>query len=459
MDIVPTLALLFGIPIPYSNLGSVILDLVYPHHLNKDSELEFYCDALYLNVKQIWRYLLSYNAELAFPREDFHRLNLQSEKITLAYETLKHSNPQEFIHMSQSFLAETKEMCRAIWAKFDLKFITIGLAIFFGALLLHTASLVLGNPFPAWTIVVGIIGAVTSLLFQSDVLAAVVSLIPIGMLLLVVRKLKHLPDLTLLVPLILAGSYTSNSFVVQEPYVVMYLTQSIIWVPLLIPWLMRRTLKGLPLRVGLSLTSRLGLVFFRCREEQLPDCAVFNLHRNLTSLSATGFIVILRILVASGSLLASYLLLRRCLIIGKRIMCLVLLVWSHWILQAISTVADLDSKILTFLPQLSYITFLLLLMHQLQSNSTSYCTKASNIVLLSTTIALLLAGDGLAPGILLTLLSVVGLMQLNPCAKEFWLLYSMLSLQGFFSTGHHTSLANIPWFVSVLFLNLIGFCL
>ena len=138
-------------------------------------------------------------------------------------------------------------------------------------------------------------------------------------------------------------------------------------------------------------------------------------------------------------------------------MYLVFIVWGHWILQAISTVVDLDPKVLTFLPKLSYISFLLLLFHQLHSKSTSFCTKASNIVLLSTTVSLLLAGDGLAPGLLLTLLSVVGLMQLNPCEKEFWLLYSMLSLQGFFTTGHHTSLANIPWFVSVQFLYFIFF--
>ena len=450
VDIVPTLALLFGIPIPYSNLGSIILDLVYPHQSN--NSVEFYCDALYLNVKQVWRYLLNYNAESAFPREEFIQLNLQSQRINKEYENLKQSDPQEFIRMCQTFLTEAKEMCRTIWAKFDLQLITIGLVIFFAALLLHAASLVTRQSFPTWIIFTGIVGEIISLLFHSEVVAVSMCVIPIC-LLLIASRLRHLPDLTLLIPLILAVSYTSNSFVVQEPHVVMYLTQSIIW----IPYLLRPNLKDFPLRIGLSLASRLGLIFFRCREEQLPNCTVLNLHRSLTSVSATGLIVIGRIILASGSLMATYPILRRYLSIDRRIFYLVFLVWSHWILQAISTVADLNPQTLTLLPQLSYICFAILLLYQLLcSHSNNYATKASNIVILLITVALLLAGDGLAPGLLLTVFSLVSVMQLKPSAREFWLLYSMLSLHGFFATGHHTSLANIPWFVSLYkFLNFV----
>jgi len=56
VDIVPTLALLLGIPIPFGSLGSILPDLLYGDTLEK---------ALDLNVAQVWTYLKTYVVSLS----------------------------------------------------------------------------------------------------------------------------------------------------------------------------------------------------------------------------------------------------------------------------------------------------------------------------------------------------------------------------------------------------------
>lgn len=56
-DLVPTLALLLGVPIPYSNVGQVLLPLFPPHEQTQGavgglSQLE----ALWINTKQVSAY-------------------------------------------------------------------------------------------------------------------------------------------------------------------------------------------------------------------------------------------------------------------------------------------------------------------------------------------------------------------------------------------------------------------
>jgi len=84
----------------------------------------------------------------------------------------------------------------------------------------------------------------------------------------------------------------------------------------------------------------------------------------------------------------------------------------------------------------------------------AYWTHSVDLVGAGSVLALLLAGDGLAPGIgsiLTNLGAVMFLLSLstdqNP-EKDRWMiwpLYGFLSLHGFYASGHHTSLPNIPW--------------
>ena len=81
----------------------------------------------------------------------------------------------------------------------------------------------------------------------------------------------------------------------------------------------------------------------------------------------------------------------------------------------------------------------------------TYWNNAINLVVSLSTLAILLAGDGLTPAIGLILLSLRATMELFSSATTseektcLWVLYAFLSLHGFYASGHHTSLANIPW--------------
>ena len=159
VDLVPTLALLMGVPIPFSNLGAVNLDLIAPEKDPGITEKHFELikltrlgDALNLNVGQIWRYLSSYEGS-SFPIAEFQELESLFQEIDQIYQRLNSRCSEnmdycteevlleEMIRKSQSFLSKSKEMCRSIWAQFDLLSIAVGLAIFAVALMVNWMSI------------------------------------------------------------------------------------------------------------------------------------------------------------------------------------------------------------------------------------------------------------------------------------------------------------------------------
>ena len=77
IDLVPTVSLLFGLPIPFSNLGSVILDLFNRTEsgYNRKQSLIEVTHALRHNAYQVNAYLASYAKKSnEFPRDKYERL-------------------------------------------------------------------------------------------------------------------------------------------------------------------------------------------------------------------------------------------------------------------------------------------------------------------------------------------------------------------------------------------------
>ncbi|XP_068190838.1 GPI ethanolamine phosphate transferase 3 isoform X2 [Antennarius striatus] len=133
-DLVPTLALLLGVPIPYSNLGQVLLPL-FPSHghtvgaVGSLSQLE----ALWINAKQVNRFLETYSGiakdippeSLSQLKDEFSRLS--SEYLTTVGGTQTPS-PQLATSL-QVYLASVRDTCRATWAKFNPLKMAAGLTI------------------------------------------------------------------------------------------------------------------------------------------------------------------------------------------------------------------------------------------------------------------------------------------------------------------------------------------
>uniref|UniRef100_A0A669BD06 GPI ethanolamine phosphate transferase 3, catalytic subunit n=1 Tax=Oreochromis niloticus TaxID=8128 RepID=A0A669BD06_ORENI len=133
-DLVPTLALLLGVPIPYSNVGQVLLPLFPPHEQTEGavgglSQLE----ALWINTKQVNRFLETYSGMAKdIPPESLSRLKsefaLLSSEFLSAVREGRSPSPQ-LASSLQAYLTSVRDTCRATWARFNPLKMAAGLAI------------------------------------------------------------------------------------------------------------------------------------------------------------------------------------------------------------------------------------------------------------------------------------------------------------------------------------------
>lgn len=118
IDLVPTISLLLGLPIPYNNLGFPIDEL-----FSSDKELS---KASYLTIKQLERYRNS-SAEVQ-----------GNSKFTEKYQFLMDNYSQfgankkyhkELIQESKGYQDEFLEYCKSLWARFDMLLISLGITV------------------------------------------------------------------------------------------------------------------------------------------------------------------------------------------------------------------------------------------------------------------------------------------------------------------------------------------
>lgn len=140
VDLVPTLASILGVPIPFSNVGSVVLGALPSFALKPDvfSNWEFVMISLWTNVKQITLYIQEYaKTKEQFPldklteiTDNFQKLRLQVSYIGSEEELLA------FINDSTVFMHGVREMCQQVWAQFDSYAMSRGLVLHFLMLIL-----------------------------------------------------------------------------------------------------------------------------------------------------------------------------------------------------------------------------------------------------------------------------------------------------------------------------------
>ncbi|KAG8945262.1 mannose-ethanolamine phosphotransferase gpi13 [Tulasnella sp. 424] len=117
IDILPTISLLLGLPIPFNNLGMVIPELFLRDSATNDLILN---EAMKLNADQIQAYLAAYRASPSGGELDeaWSRLNRLHDLAT---------KPTTSLQSKRNFIRQSLRSCRELWAQFNVVLMVAGL--------------------------------------------------------------------------------------------------------------------------------------------------------------------------------------------------------------------------------------------------------------------------------------------------------------------------------------------
>ena len=284
IDLVPSLSLLLGLPIPFNNLGTVIPDLFW-----RDDNESHLVRALDINAAQIKHYLDAYRASVSGGELDDVWPQLQS-----AWAAISADAPS--LQRSEALQRYTRlalESCRSLWAQFNPVLMGLGLVLL-GTSLVALWSLCAAEN-GSWNGVrcLGGIAAGAAVGFSSHAVAK--SFLPGvdaldcalfggGLLscFLVIAQQTHLPTHHLIsassIPLVLhTTAFLSNSFTFWEDRIVPFLLVSSITPFVLVGFAapiprLRHRILGFSLLFATCV--RLIAISTVCREEQQPYCHV-----------------------------------------------------------------------------------------------------------------------------------------------------------------------------------------
>ncbi|KAF5400951.1 hypothetical protein PHET_05921 [Paragonimus heterotremus] len=270
IDLVPTLAALTGVPVPYSNLGVCVDDF-----LGSSSEVR---RALLLNFVQVLNYTLSYHREIGF-------IPMESD-LEQFVDSLSHIADADLFTFAQrleneqlkSRLQQLQTAFRNHWTRFDSGRMWIGLWLMLSGIgaLIHFDScwgkkelVIIGQNFAAICTLLDIGTSFTTSIFGRLMFASVSTLVLCSSLLeCCVSFRSHVP---LLLACLHGASYLSNSFLVHEIRVTCFLLHTLI-----ICYTFKRILKietlfsnwrACCIPLALMFGIRLSVVFEVCREE------------------------------------------------------------------------------------------------------------------------------------------------------------------------------------------------
>ncbi|XP_075215496.1 phosphatidylinositol glycan anchor biosynthesis class O [Lycorma delicatula] len=149
VDIVPTMATILGVPIPFSNIGTVITNVLPAGGNSSDiaSNWKIVTSALWANIKQATLYIQEYSKNnKQFPVEKMSLLLNKYHKLRMEMEHLVGTDELfDFINDGREYLKSLKEMCEQVWVQFDSFSMSRGLVIVFLTLAL-TFLIVDGTP-------------------------------------------------------------------------------------------------------------------------------------------------------------------------------------------------------------------------------------------------------------------------------------------------------------------------
>lgn len=149
IDLVPSISLLLGLPIPYANIGGLIPELLPSPKKSNNAATSFTPNAavaLALNAAQIWTYFSDYSKlSRDLPVNKLNELKEMLDSATLVYkdallEASKHSEREgltidDSISFRQAcslyklYLAESTDLGKRVWTQFNEQGMILGIAI------------------------------------------------------------------------------------------------------------------------------------------------------------------------------------------------------------------------------------------------------------------------------------------------------------------------------------------
>ncbi|KAG1752505.1 uncharacterized protein EDB91DRAFT_1195396 [Suillus paluster] len=119
IDLVPTISLLLGLPIPFNNLGSVI-----PELFNRDPDGSSLQKAMELNAAQIMRYLDTYRSS-----SSGMELDAAWHDFSVAWAGISAVDGEHRLVALDNFTRLALSTCRLLWAQFNVLLMGAGLAV------------------------------------------------------------------------------------------------------------------------------------------------------------------------------------------------------------------------------------------------------------------------------------------------------------------------------------------
>lgn len=330
IDLVPTLSSILGTPIPFSNLGSVILDCL-PSQTAKTTSLSHPLQSLWRNIAQTKKYIEIYSADAnLFSKEQLQ--NLDHVYSSLSERVKQVDSPEKleaFVRDTKSYFKLLKDTCSEVWVQFDSGLISKGLLLMFCSLFFFYLFVtgipesrmcdIFKSSFLQCAVIANLIAVVIiTCLFLLDVLEElrnttffVTGAVSIGFLVLVIaqnwdvismcwyehRRIRLLTYVSRIILLLTVCGLFSNSYIVEEDKVLSFL---IITLLCLLVFDLRKSdsdggaerrtnrlvgsrpsrvpnFRTIVLIIGLvaCVSVRLSHYFWRCREEHLQrSCSV-----------------------------------------------------------------------------------------------------------------------------------------------------------------------------------------
>ncbi|KAF7981013.1 hypothetical protein HWV62_35853 [Athelia sp. TMB] len=293
IDLVPTLSLLLGLPIPFNNLGSIV-----PELFTRDKKDAFLTHALELNAQQVRKYLDTYRASASGSE-----LESAWDELEAAWAESTHAKGAARLVTLNAYMRLALKSCRSLWAQFNVVLMNMGLVLIAAGVFTGWALYMrLGEDWEEWLgaevlpmcvrgmaggAVTGILGylalqrylqgidAMHCVLFASSFASCVVLALHTARPRLSISRFT--PASVPLSLIVHAAAFLSNSFTVWEDRIIQFLLISSL-VPSVLVGLQAPTTRLRYRILGFSavfaVCTRLMALSTACREEQQSFCSV-----------------------------------------------------------------------------------------------------------------------------------------------------------------------------------------